>query len=389
MEAPGPISTPNSITENNSINENNDTQSLIGSTEFKFTFNNKPFIITIGMSSNRKFLVIQSKEEGNITYLYENKMSLEELMKFDKIFRTCDDTEDSLNSMIVIFKGENNKIKEIINNKLVISINIRQLDGTFKTKDLELFKKDQNKDVIIENLYNQVSVLKANNSNILNEINKIRNENNSLKENVNSLMNWKNEMEKEIKKLMKQINTYELKLYKINSNIITEKKHYDFIIERLKKVNPNYESIKISLNLIYRATQDGDRAEDFHFKCDKFKNTLTVVKTEKGLKFGGFTSESWEGSGDKKDKNAFCFSLDKMKIYNSVKGKSAIFASPHSGPAFENCIFEIKDKCFENGGACSDDSQNFFDNQEKQNEINDGDEQFYVNDVEVFSVSFY
>ena len=78
-----------------------------------------------------------------------------------------------------------------------------------------------------------------------------------------------------------------------------------------------------------------------------------------------------------------------MKIYNSVKGKSAIFASPHSGPAFENCIFEIKDKCFENGGACSDDSQNFFDNQEKQNEINDGDEQFYVNDVEVFSVSFY
>ena len=388
MDAPVPISTPKPLKENNIINDNNDSQTLIKSTEFKFSFNNKSFIITISLSSNKQFIVIQSKEEGNMTYLYENRMSLEELMKFDKVFRTCDDIEDSLNSMIVIFKGENNKIKEIIINKLIISINIRQLDGTFKTKDLELLKKTQNKDVIIENLCNQISVFKTNNSNLLNEINKIREENNSLKENVNSLMNWKNEIAEEINKLMKQINTYELKLFKINSNIITEQKHYDFIVQRLKKVNQNYESIKISLSLIYRATQDGDRAEDFHFKCDKFKNTLTVVKTEKGLKFGGFTSESWEGSGDKKDKNAFCFSLDKMKIYNSIKGKSAIFASPHSGPAFENCIFEIKDKCFENGGACSDDSQNFFDNQEKQNEINDGDEQFYVNDVEVFSVSF-
>ena len=142
--------------------------------------------------------------------------------------------------------------------------------------------------------------------------------------------------------------------------------------------------------MIYRATRDGDAASDFHSKCDKSKNTLVIVKTKKGLRFGGFTSVTWEGKDeDKEDKKAFCFSLDKMKIYNCKKGKKAIFASPYSGPAFENCIFQIKDKCFEEGGECSDNINNNFQNQEVQYEINNGEELFEVADYEVFNVMIY
>lgn len=141
--------------------------------------------------------------------------------------------------------------------------------------------------------------------------------------------------------------------------------------------------------MLYRATRDGDEAKQFHSKCDNFKNTLVIVKSKKGLRFGGFTSETCNGIGiDKKDKNAFCFSLDKKKIYISIYGKNAIFACPSYGPAFENCIFEIKDKCFEVGGLCWDESQNYFDNYESIYEINEGEEKFYVENIKVFFVLF-
>ena len=163
----------------------------------------------------------------------------------------------------------------------------------------------------------------------------------------------------------------------------------DFILERLKKVNLEeniIKSDKINIDLIYRATRDGDKAKDFHLKCDKCKNNLVIIRTKTGLKFGGFTRESWEGKGDKLDKEAFCFSLDKNKIYNYVKGKSSIFVSPESGPSFGNCVFEIKDDFLEMGGVCSEDY--FYDNQEKVCEINDGTEQFDVEEIEVFKVLF-
>ena len=209
------------------------------------------------------------------------------------------------------------------------------------------------------------------------------------------MQNELNEVKEKVRKLEDKINN-EI-LCPIDSQIIKEKKDYDYIIERLKQVNlnqddnqinegPQNNNRKITLKLLYRATKDGDNAKDFHLKCDKIKNNIIVIKTKKGLRFGGFTCESWDGKGDKKDKNAFCFSLDKYKIYNWIKGKSSIFVSPESGPAFGNCIFEIKDKFFEMGGLCSEDY--FYNNQENQCEINGGEEQFDIEDVEVFSVSF-
>ena len=203
-------------------------------------------------------------------------------------------------------------------------------------------------------------------------------------------------MNQELNNLKEKINKIETNLLPIESNIIRSTSDYNLIVGRLKKVNlkdnqnkEQNQNVNINYHLLYRATRDGDEAKVFHSKCDKIKNTLVLVLTKKGLRFGGFTSETWEGKEvDKKDKNAFCFSLDKKKIYNSIKGKSAIFACPDSGPAFENCIFEIKDKCFSAGGLCSDESDSYYDNHENACEINGGEDQFEVEEVEVFSVLF-
>ena len=365
-----PLETPKDDLSGETSNDINvNPKSLIGSTDFKFLYQNKSFTVTISMTSDRKYLNFQSKEEGNFVFFYETQKTLEELIKFDKIFKTCDDIEDSLNSMIVILKGENSKIKEITDDKLILSISIRQLDGTFKSNDMELLKSNQNKDTIIDNLCKLIYELKENNINLQNEL---------------------NEVKQKLEILEKKVNTHDFRLYTFDSNIINEKKDFDFIIERLKKLSENTD--KINLNLIYRGTRDGDEASDFHSKCDKFKNTLILVKTKKGLRFGGFTCQSWEGNGDKIDKNAFCFSLDKSKIYNFIKAnkgtkeKPAIYASPQTGPFFGNCVFEIKDNFFEMGGLCSED--HFYDNQQNQCEINNGEEQFDIVEVEVFKVSY-
>ena len=351
--------------------ESNENATFSKSKELKFKYNNKEYPVTVNMTSDNQYLYIQSKEEGIFAYVYEKKMTILDLIQFDKTFKVCDSIEDAYNTMLVIFPNEKNKIKEIKDNKLILTLFILQLDGKFIEKDLELAKQKQNKDFIIENLCQVVNELKINNTNLQNELN-----------------NVKERLEKMEKKL-KDMDNKDFIANKLDSKIFKLKKEYDFILERLKKVNLDENIIKsdnINMSLIYRASRDGDKAKDFHSKCDKYKNNLVVIKTKDGLRFGGFTRMSWKGKGDKLDKEAFCFSLDKNKIYNWIKGKSSIFTSPDSGPSFGNCVFEMKDEFLEMGGTCSEDY--FYDNQEKKCEINNGDEQFDVEEIEVFKVAF-
>jgi len=63
--------------------------------------------------------------------------------------------------------------------------------------------------------------------------------------------------------------------------------------------------------LIYKATKDGFRCEDFHKNCDDKGPTLTIVQSPPGpYIFGGYTSQDWDCSGQyKADKHAFIFTL--------------------------------------------------------------------------------
>ena len=48
-------------------------------------------------------------------------------------------------------------------------------------------------------------------------------------------------------------------------------------------------------HLLYRASENGFLAEDFHRKCDSFKCTLTIIKSKNANIFGGYTEEDWSG----------------------------------------------------------------------------------------------
>jgi len=76
---------------------------------------------------------------------------------------------------------------------------------------------------------------------------------------------------------------------KIDSKIITNKKELDFIENRLYNDDKILKEKKIIYKLLYRGSENGFSYNSFHNRCDNIKGTLMIVKTSKGLKFGGYT----------------------------------------------------------------------------------------------------
>ena len=79
--------------------------------------------------------------------------------------------------------------------------------------------------------------------------------------------------------------------------------------------------------LIYRATTDGFAATTFHSKCDNKGPNISIIKSESGYIFGGYTSLSWDVSGSyaSDNSNPFIFSLTrKEKHLNHAKDHSIL-----------------------------------------------------------------
>ena len=70
--------------------------------------------------------------------------------------------------------------------------------------------------------------------------------------------------------------------------------NYDDIIFIQNRINQIHPKIKeVYFNLVYRASEDGDRASDFHKECDRIGPNITFIKTRSGNIFGGFTFKNW------------------------------------------------------------------------------------------------
>ena len=170
----------------------------------------------------------------------------------------------------------------------------------------------------------------------------------------------------------------------IRGDIIDNAQELELLTRRMCQNKYN----KISLNLLYKAIVDSDKAEIFHRKCDSAEKTLVLIRSAKGKRFGGFTSCSWEGNSlEKKDENAFIFSLDKMKIYNVIQGEDAIGCFPNFGPVFLGCQIRIYDEFFKNGGTTFEKGLNF--DTKEDYELTGGLKKFDVKDIEVYSVELF
>ena len=165
----------------------------------------------------------------------------------------------------------------------------------------------------------------------------------------------------------------------IEKNIIKYPGELDEISSRIQRTL-NKKNIKYKI--IFRSNIDGDCASTFHEKCDKIRNTLILIKASGNKRFGGFTTETWDGNDiNKKDEKSFIFSIDKMKIYDIIPGQNAINCNPDLGPVFLSQI-KLLDKFFTQGGTTSTKGKNY--KTLEDFEITDGAEKFGVKEVEVY-----
>ena len=166
----------------------------------------------------------------------------------------------------------------------------------------------------------------------------------------------------------------------VKGDIIHTTEELELITRNINKAHK-----KITLNLLYKATVDGDKAEAFHEKCDQAGSSLVLVETDKGKRFGGFTTCSWAGNCvDKKDEDAFVFSLDKMMVYENIPDEDAIGCYPKFGPIFLGCQIRIYDNAFTKGGTTFEKGLNY--NIQENYELNGGERIFGVKEIEVYEV---
>ena len=98
--------------------------------------------------------------------------------------------------------------------------------------------------------------------------------------------------------------------------------------------------------LIYNSDSDGDKAETFHEKCDYISPTLTIIQTEEGYRYGGYTSANWEGPEKpefKFDSDAFIFSFDTLRKYESLDADKSIQCNIKTGPNFGDGTIFVPD----------------------------------------------
>ena len=277
--------------------------------------------------------------------------------------------------------------------------------------------EDMNKENEI--LRGQIEELNNNFSMINSELDNIRKENEIFKSNleqqkkdlnedmVNKLIEENNELRKSAEEneyLKKQIEELKIKIQNTNTNtnnnndqeaprpeededeekgeIIHDMKELELITDKINKGNSNQ---KIIINLLYKASVDGDKAAIFHEKCDQAKSTIVLVETLNGKRFGGFTTCSWSGNcEDKNDPQAFIFSLDKMETYDNIPGDEAIGCYPKFGPIFLGCQIKIFDNAFSKGGTTFEKELNF--NTKEDYELTGGDRVFQIKEIEVYEV---
>ena len=359
------------------------------------TFQNKTY-------ANRKCNI--RNKIGLITpQITDDFNSLHKEIDLDKNSLTTNTNENNTNkntSKDFVIKTAELCTKKIISDSTQVIVQCKPMMNSTASKTLVKEYSEEDKLILFP------SIKESNKEKDLNKNNK---ENIQEKSNISNISNIKenNELRKSAEEneyLKKQIEELKIKIQNTNTNtnnnndqeaprpeededeekgeIIHDMKELELITDKINKGNSNQ---KIIINLLYKASVDGDKAAIFHEKCDQAKSTIVLVETLNGKRFGGFTTCSWSGNcEDKNDPQAFIFSLDKMETYDNIPGDEAIGCYPKFGPIFLGCQIKIFDNAFSKGGTTFEKELNF--NTKEDYELTGGDRVFQIKEIEVYEV---
>ena len=402
----------------------NNIENKIPKNKIKENDNNKIIALENGLKSldaklnNFENMAILLEKQNDDNKVYEIINTLGEEMNEIKQKLNKKEKEKNLNNN----KNKNKSDPEILN-KIKNNENNISLLQTKLNKIQEIKQKDNDDKKKINNIIKTSNDLVTKIDALFNHIKKLENENKELNNKITKLSSSKQIPQINAKKIIPKSNTdyyrtlenqnqenqssfynrtnpnlnnINISKDSINSRIV----NYEdiiFIQNRIKEINPRIKDVYFSL--VYRATEDGDKAVNFHNKCDKIGPNIVLIKTKKGFIFGGFTFRNWEhlprdidinrpnlGSASR-DANAFGFNINNQKIYNNERpNEFAIWCNRNFGPTFKNNLFQIFDSCLKKGGYCTVRRSSHFGGQKTDFEITGGESKFKVDELEVFEV---
>ena len=332
--------------------------------EKKLLLENVNYLIKFGkFKSEQEELIIFVKEENVISSgYYQESFSLDNLQKLSKCFRIFDTIDETIDCLKEVIEAQKISIKKDLD-VLNFMVKLNKAGKGEEEVNLKLTKNSVSTGKIVESLIEQINEMKK-----------------EIKEN-----------KEEIKKINEKLDILfkeKAKADGIDSKIIKKNEELNLISDRIKNTEL-LKNKKIKYKLLYRGTRDGMNPSSFHQKCNSIPQTVSIVQTTKGYKFGGYAEKTWEnGNGSWiNDDKSFVFSIDHMKIYNHVQGKDAIFHSNNYGPTFDYCIYLEKDFSNNQNYTCDKSSANeCFSGFNRDYELNDGEEYFSLTEIEVFQV---
>ena len=174
------------------------------------------------------------------------------------------------------------------------------------------------------------------------------------------------------------------------SSIINDNFEHQIKIENWIKNKINKP--KIEMKLIFKMSENGSKSSDFHKYCDNKGPTLSLIKTTKNRKFGGFTPCDWKNSGgyfEDKTGQTFIFSLDLNKKYDLLNGnKQAIYCSSNHGINF-GCADLRVNQNLRDGTTYANSKCKFLSNQNLELTGGKGEnENFEIEEFEVYKVIY-
>ena len=362
------------------------------------------------ISADDNLIIFQLENMQNqMNEIYYLEKTLEQLISLDKYFRMFDTTTECADNLSHIVRNSSPTLKRENEN---MSLKIRFAAGQDEREiNLILEKRIIDSNQVSNELREEINRLRTrvddlemlvNKKDIM--INEIRTNYENLKKSYDSFVNNINLELMNLKSLLPQQ----------NNNVNNANPNHNFMtFDELRKKNSNevsaiidndneklvlackfrelYPGKNVIYNLLYRKSRDSDRSSIFHAKCDRISGTLVIIKTETGLKFGGYTNATWEGNDIyKSDKSAFIYSLNNNKTYDIMPNCNAIYCSPFNGPCFcgkNVATLLVYDNCNIYGGVCSNAGNSNYTGYNSDYEINNGQSDFRIADYEVFKVT--
>ena len=391
--------------------------------EFKLIYEQKEYTISILRNISileKLYFQIKQSPSLNQKIFHENSYTLEDLKNINKYFRIFDNLNEVFPMIKEIFEDKNASLN-IEKNKMFLILKINKIGKGEELISLEMKENSLPLEDICENLWEEIKILKnkvieqeneikllkekkcEECNNLHKEIILLKNENEKRDKIINELINWK-KSKKEKKKTEKKVINKNIE-NKINNKFITPKngilsinKIDSKIVDGMPEINFIYEQLKkkeyfkyknISFELIFRATRDGYLAKNLHEKVDGIDNTIIIIKTSKGMKFGGYISYFWSSDDQwvSDDEECFVFSISLKKIYYPVKGNIKYYFYKDYGPNFS--VFGIENNLFEKTSINTQTAKHancFFSGFTTDYELSGGEKEFQVKELEIFEI---